>query len=105
MRGRTTPVRKGSEEASKRKEIEGFHLPAASLRLSAQGVIKESANRVPLIKTNLHPQQNVRRNRGEEEEEKERTGGRERMDRERRKCYLVPVRKREGFMVLFVVRG
>lgn len=40
-----------------KKEIEGFHLPTASLRLSAQRVIKEPANRVPLIKTNLHPKQ------------------------------------------------
>lgn len=29
------------------KEIEGFHLPTASLRLSAQRVIKDQANRVP----------------------------------------------------------
>lgn len=29
------------------KEIGGFHLPAASLRLSAQRVIKDPANRVP----------------------------------------------------------
>lgn len=30
-----------------KKEIEGFHLPTASLCLSAQRVIKEPANRVP----------------------------------------------------------
>lgn len=30
-----------------KKEIEGFHLPTASLCLSAQQVIKEPANRVP----------------------------------------------------------
>lgn len=30
-----------------KKEIEGFHLPTASLFLSAQRVIKESANTVP----------------------------------------------------------
>ena len=56
-----------------KKEIEGFHLPTASLRLSAQQVIKEAANRVPLIKTNLHPEQM----------EGGREGGGERTQRER----------------------
>lgn len=38
---------RGGEGGEDKKEIEGFHLPTASLCLSAQQVIKEPANRVP----------------------------------------------------------